>query len=82
MENKNEVKTYTEADIKALEDWVNQLDMEGSMQLDSAVFIPDIKDTLSRLVEQAWLSYDNPKLHGCIRLLEQIKNKVEQEKGE
>ena len=76
MEKKNALKGYTLEDIAALEDWFADKKLEGSLQLDNAVYIPDLKQTVTNLIIQAKVSYENPKIHGCIRLLEQIKTKI------
>ena len=49
-----------------------------SLQLDKATFIPDVRETLDRLVLQAEINCDNPKMQGPIYLLERLKAKLEE----
>ena len=41
---------------------------------------PDVKETVHRLIMQAYVCHENPRLQGCLRLLERIKARVEEEK--
>lgn len=49
------------------------------MQLDSATYIPDLPDTVSRLFEQSYLYAGNPRMEGSLWLLLRIKKKLEGE---
>ena len=60
-----------------LETWFASATLPDELQLDEAVYIPNLKSTVSRLLEQAELCVDNPKMHGCIYLLIRIKNMLE-----
>lgn len=47
------------------------------MQLGKSVFIPDVEDTLQRLFDQADVCFENPKMQGCLFMLEDIKSELE-----
>lgn len=47
------------------------------MQIDKAAFTPNLKDTVDMLFEQAYVCYENPKMQGCLYLLEKIKSNLE-----
>ena len=42
-----------------------------------AAFTPNLKDTVDMLFEQAYVCYENPKMQGCLYLLEKIKSNLE-----
>lgn len=67
---------YTKKEMEELKAWFSGTKLPASMQLDKATFIPDLKDTIGRLLQQADLCYENPKLQGVLRLLERIKAKL------
>jgi hypothetical protein len=46
------------------------------MQIDKSAFTPNLPETVVMLLEQAYVCYENPKMQGCIRLLERIKQIV------
>ena len=65
--------------IKVVEEWFEQQQLPASMQLDSATYIPDLPDTVSRLFEQSYL-YAEQSAHGRRPwLLLRIKKKLEGE---
>ena len=68
---------YTEEELKALFKWFDDNVLPDAMQLDNATYIPNLKETLSRLKEQAALCRTMPRIQGCIILLERIKAKLE-----
>ena len=72
MINKNEHPQ----ELVELNEWFDQCRLPESLQLDQAVYIPDLPDTVLRLFEQAEVCYDNPKMQGCICLLERIREKL------
>lgn len=43
------------------------------------MFIPNLKETIMHLMDQAYVCYANPKLEGCLLILEQIKLKLEEQ---
>ena len=65
--------------IKVVEEWFEQQQLPASMQLDSATYIPDLPDTVSRLFEQSYLYAGNPRMEGSLWLLLRIKKKLEGE---
>ena len=69
---------YTEEELKTLFKWFDAQVLPDTMQLDNATYIPDVRETLSRLKDQAVLCRENPKMQGCIILLERIKAKLRQ----
>ena len=74
---KYERHLYTEEELKDLIEWFDDKVLPDTMQLDKATYIPDFKETLSRLKEQAILCRTMPRIQGCIILLERIKAKLE-----
>lgn len=75
---KIENKLYTREELHELEEWFNNVQLPESIQLDKATFIPNVKDTLSRLILQAEINCDNPKMQGAIYILERLKAKLEE----
>ena len=61
---------YTLEEVNQLKAWFDQVELPAEMQLDKAVYIPDVKETVARLFMQAYVCYENPKLQGCLTLLE------------
>lgn len=57
---------YTEEELKTLFKWFDAQVLPDTMQLDNATYIPDVRETLSRLKDQAVLCRENPKMQGCI----------------
>ena len=47
----------------------------------SSAYSPDLKDTVAMLFEQAYICCNNPKMQGCLLLLENIKKNLEEKKG-
>lgn len=64
---------YTIEEVDELKAWAEQAEFPAEMQLDKAVYIPDVKETVHRLIMQAYVCHENPRLQGCLRLLERIK---------
>lgn len=75
---KIETKIYTREELAELEAWFKGIQLPESLQLDKATFIPDVRETLDRLVLQAEINCDNPKMQGPIYLLERLKAKLEE----
>lgn len=75
---KIENKLYTREELHELEEWFNNVQLPESIQLDKATFIPNVKETLSRLTLQAEINCDNPKMQGAIYILERLKSKLEE----
>ena len=68
-----EKNTYTEEEIEELKKWFENQQLPEELALDKATYIPNLRDTLDRLLEQANLCCGNPKMQGCIILLERIR---------
>ncbi len=75
---KSEVKLYTETELEELISWFADKELPHSYQVDKATYVPDLQDTLKRLFEQARICRENPRMQGCIFLLERIKHGLEQ----
>lgn len=75
---KIEFKLYTRDELRELEEWFNGVELPESIQLDTATYIPDLKDTLAMLVMQAEINCENPKMQGPIYLLERLKTRLEE----
>ena len=78
---KTEKKVYTIEDVDELKRWFDAQTLPQSMQINSSAYSPDLKDTVAMLFEQAYICYNNPKMQGCLLLLENIKNNLEENKG-
>ena len=72
-----DIKIYTHEELTELIRWFDNKDLPKSLQLDKAVYIPDLKDTLEKLFIQAEVNYNNPKTQGPIFLLERLKAKLQ-----
>ena len=69
---------YTKDEFKDLQAWFEKQNLPDSLQVDKATYIPDLKDTVTRLLDQAKVCHENPKMQGCLILLEHIKRKLEE----
>ena len=78
---KTEKKVYTIEDVDELKRWFDAQTLPQSMQINSSAYSPDLKDTVAMLFEPAYICYNNPKLQGCLLLLENIKKNLEENKG-
>ena len=78
---KTEKKVYTIEDVDELKRWFHAQTLPQSMQINSSAYSPDLKDTVAMLFEQAYICYNNPKMQGCLLLLENIKKNLEENKG-
>ncbi len=78
---KTEKKVYTIEDVNELKKWFDAQTLPQSMQINSSAYSPDLKDTVAMLFEQAYICYNNPKMQGCLLLLENIKKNLEENKG-
>ena len=72
-----ENRLYTQEELHELQHWFEGRDLPESLQLDKATYIPNLRDTIKRLVIQSEINYENPKMQGCIILLERLKEKLE-----
>ena len=75
MEEKK--KFIRKEELKALKDWFANQDLPQGLQVDKATNIPNLKETVARLFDQAEACFENPKMQGCLILLENIKAKLE-----
>lgn len=73
-------KTYSLEQVNELKEWFEIQTLPKDMHIDKAAYIPNLKDTLDMLFEQALICYNNPKMQGCLLLLEKIKNNLEKNK--
>lgn len=71
-------RTYTEEEVDELKNWFNTQTLPQSMQINSSAFTPDLKKTVEMLFAQADVSFNNPKMQGCLHLLEKIKKNLEE----
>lgn len=78
MENRN---VCTKEELQALKEWFDASSLPESLKVDKAVSIPHLKETVERLFDQAEVCYENPKMQGCIILLENIKARLESLQG-
>ena len=70
-------KTYTKEEVNELKKWFDNQSLPLTMKVDKATFVPNLKDTVDMLFEQAYVCYGNPKMQGCLYLLEKIKSNLE-----
>lgn len=71
-------RTHTIEEVEELKNWfeANKDRLPQTMQIDKSAFTPNLPETVVMLLEQAYVCYENPKMQGCIRLLERIKQIV------
>ena len=74
---KERKRTYTQEEVNELKKWFDSQELPPTMQIDKAAFTPNLKDTVDMLFEQAYVCYENPKMQGCLYLLEKIKSNLE-----
>jgi len=72
-------RTHTIEEINELKNWfeANKDKFPQTMQIDSSAFTPNLHETVKMLFEQAYICYENPKMQGCIWLLQKIKQNIE-----
>lgn len=71
-----ETKLYTHDELRELEEWFNSRELPKDIQLDKATYIPNVKETIRRLMIQAEINCNNPKMQGAIYILERLRNKL------
>ena len=74
---KERKRTYSQEEVNELKKWFDSQELPPTMQIDKAAFTPNLKDTVDMLFEQAYVCYENPKMQGCLYLLEKIKSNLE-----
>ncbi len=67
------MEPYTLEKLNELKEWFDTHELPKDLQLDKSTYIPDLKDTVSALLDQAYVCYLNSKMQGGIILLEKIK---------
>ena len=72
-------EVYTKKEVEDLKAWFDNAALPKLLQLDKATFIPNLKDTLDRLFQQAFITHENAKLLGGLHLIERIRAKLEGE---
>ena len=72
-----ELKLLTLEELHELTDWFKNQKLPDELQLDKATYIPNLSETIRRLVIQSEINYNNPKTQGCIILLQRLKEKLE-----
>lgn len=72
-----QLKLLTHDELHELHQWFDKQNLPESLQLDKATYIPKLRDTIKRLVAQSEINCDNPKMQGCIILLQRLKEKLE-----
>ncbi len=76
---KGDKHTHTLEEIQELEVWFesHMSEFPDTLQIDASTYTPDLKETISMLFEQAYITCGNPKMQGCVWLLKKIRDKVE-----
>lgn len=74
---KKECRLYSEEELQALQAWFAERTLPKDMHIDQATYTEDLPETIAMLMEQAEVCRENPKMQGCFRLLERIKQKLE-----
>lgn len=69
---------HTIEDIEKLKEWFKTHDLPKSLRLDKSTYVLDVKTTVSSLMDQAFIHYDNPGMQGGITILKKIKSKIEE----
>lgn len=76
---KTEKRVYTPEMLDELKQWFASRTLPETMQIDKSAFSPNLRETISMLFEQAYICCGNPKMQGCIFLLERIKKNLEED---
>lgn len=73
-------RTHTIEEINELKAWFDDhaSQLPQTMQIDSSAYTADLQETISMLFEQAYICHENPKMQGCIWLLQKIKKNLEE----
>lgn len=73
-------RTHTIEEINELKAWFDDHAslLPQTMQIDSSAYTADLPETISMLFEQAYICHENPKMQGCIWLLQKIKKNLEE----
>jgi len=70
---------YTKEDYLELKSWFEKNNhlLQGGMQIDVSTYTPDVRKTVSMLLEQVSEYYGNDKMYGGYLLLTKIKQLLE-----
>ena len=70
--------THTLEEIQELEVWFesHMSEFPDTLQIDASTYTPDLKETISMLFEQAYITCGNSKMQGCVWLLKKIREKM------
>lgn len=78
-----EKRTHTTQDVEDLKEWFenHSAEIPKTMQIDTSAFSPNLRETINMLLEQAYVSCENPKMQGSIRILQKIKTRIEEKQS-
>lgn len=74
-------KTYTVEEVNELKKWFGTQTLPREMHIDKATYTPNLKETVNMLFEQAYICHNNPKMQGCLILLEKIRDNLKKNEG-
>lgn len=76
---KKKVNVYTLEEVDALKRWFDEQgdNIPSEMAIEKSTYSPNLRLTIQMLFEQAYICYNNPKMQGCLLLLEKIKSNLE-----
>lgn len=77
---KKAITLHTLEEINELKNWFDgqMANIPATMQIEKGCYTPDLASTIDMLFDQAYICYENPKMQGCILLLEKIKKNLEE----
>lgn len=75
---KKAITLHTLEEINELKNWFDgqMANIPATMQIEKGCYTPDLASTIDMLFDQAYICYENPKMQGCILLLEKIKKNL------
>lgn len=77
---KKAITLHTLEEINELKNWFDsqKTNIPATMQIEKGCYTPNLANTIDMLFDQAYICYENPKMQGCILLLEKIKKNLEE----
>ena len=77
---KKAITLHTLEEINELKNWFDskKANIPATMQIEKGCYTPNLSNTIDMLFDQAYICYENPKMQGCILLLEKIKKNLEE----
>ena len=77
------VRLYSPEELRGLLDWVSEQkdNFPEQLRLDDAIFIPNLRQTVSNLLEAIDMHAECPAFYGEIEILFRIREKLEQTQG-